>query len=135
MAATRRPYGVDHFDLVLALRTESSVSNLSFSRLRILDLYDDSLHRQILNRLTLEARDTGAQVMHVAAGHFSWGDALHTALGHREQQSASIEHRERGSPLTPNRLRRDNGPCSLLSQAVSEECDFCPTSKSCVAKL
>lgn len=81
---------MDHFDLVLALRTGSSVSNLSFSRLRILDLYDDSLHRQILNRLTLEARDTGAQVMHVAAGLFSWGDALHTELGPREQQSASI---------------------------------------------
>jgi hypothetical protein len=40
--------------------------------------------------LTLEARDTGAQVMHVAAGLFSWGDALHTELGPREQQSASI---------------------------------------------
>ena len=80
MASSRRPYGVDHFDLVLALRTNEGVHNFNFPRRRVLQLYDESFSREILSRLARDMRETGEQVVHVAAGLFSWGDALHAAM-------------------------------------------------------
>lgn len=90
MSSTRRPYGVDHFDLVLSLRAGEEVRNLSFSRLRTLQLYDDSLYSQVMQTLARELRETGSQAVHIAAGLFSWGDALYSALRSDEPQSAAI---------------------------------------------
>ena len=88
MARSRRPYGYDHFDLVLTLRTSQGVRRLRYNHVRVMQLYDESLARDVVSSLGRELRETGAQVMDVAAGLFSWGDALHAALGPSEQPAS-----------------------------------------------
>jgi hypothetical protein len=80
LAGSRRPYGVDHFDLVLAVRNEDSVRNLTFSQLHIRQLYEDDLAHQLLALINREVGQAGSAAVHLAAGLFSWGDALHAAL-------------------------------------------------------
>lgn len=83
MAACRRPYGVDHFDLAIAVRDGDDVRNVNFSKLRVKQLYEDDFSDQLRSLLAL---DPGATVRarHIAVGLFSWGDALHQALASQD---------------------------------------------------
>jgi hypothetical protein len=81
LASSRRPYGVDHFDLSIAFGAAGSVRNLTFNRLRVQHLYEEALPRELVDELGKVAQVAGATVVHVAAGLFSWGDAMHQALG------------------------------------------------------
>lgn len=80
MAASRRPYGVDHFDLALAYRSGGFVRRLSFSRVHVAELYDDALASQILTVLAREVSEARTALVHFSAGLFSWGNALDLAL-------------------------------------------------------
>jgi hypothetical protein len=74
LASCRRPWGIDHFDLVLSWR-HADYEPPRRARLRGLrpaDLYGpDHLAARLMALLG------GAEAVHVAAGLFSWGDAAH----------------------------------------------------------
>jgi hypothetical protein len=76
----RRPYGIDHFELVLALSRHDGrpVESARFRDLRPSDLYDpDGVSARLI--AFLRGGDA-APPARVAASLFSWGDAAHEAL-------------------------------------------------------
>jgi hypothetical protein len=78
LSRTRRPWGIAHFDLALAVRGEhaSRPRTLSLRRMDPVDLYPGDVLVAQLRRL-IEAEQA---VAHVAVALFSWGDAAHAAL-------------------------------------------------------
>jgi hypothetical protein len=81
MANSRRPYGIDHFDLALALRIggETEVRQLSLNRLRARQLYEESFLQDLATFFGREMAEV-PKLWHLAAGVFPWGDAVHAAL-------------------------------------------------------
>jgi hypothetical protein len=80
LAECRRPWGVDQFDLTLAWRSGGSNGRprrVQWRRLRPPDLYDSGW---LANHLAAVYPAGQPAVVHVAAGLFSWGEALHRAL-------------------------------------------------------
>lgn len=76
VARCRRPFGIDQFDLALALRpaTGSPVSRMY--RLRPADLYSENA----LEQFSAFLLEQGGQPGKMAAALFSWGDAAHRAM-------------------------------------------------------
>jgi hypothetical protein len=85
LAGCRRPYGVDQFDLAIAYRGEGQVRNLTFERLRVIELYEDGLAHQVTAALRREIAGLPA-ALHLTAGLFSWGEALHAAMEDKHQR-------------------------------------------------
>jgi hypothetical protein len=81
MASSRRPYGIDHFDLALALRIggDTEVRQLSLNRLRARQLYEESFLQDMAAFFSKEMAEV-PKLLHLAAGLFPWGDAVHAAL-------------------------------------------------------
>jgi hypothetical protein len=83
LAHCRRPFGIDYFDLVLAVCEpgDRQAEKLQLEKLRIVELYDESLPSRLAKVLSRrkESRETGSEVR-VSAAIFSWGDAAHEAL-------------------------------------------------------
>ena len=79
-AECRRPYGINAFDLTVAFRvgSEDDVRSQTFSRLKPIELYDDSFAGRLLELLGLHVSRPAS--LRVSAGFFSWGDAAHQAL-------------------------------------------------------
>ena len=75
LAESRRPYGIDHFDLAIAYRSGSSTENQYFKRLRPLSLYEDDFARELQKKLKDVASRGGAEALLVSAACFSWGEA------------------------------------------------------------
>lgn len=76
----RRPWGIDGFDLAVAVRTdEEKVVSHRFLRMRPKDLYGEDMPRQLAS-LFLPRLADGRGPRRVAAALFSWGDAAHSAL-------------------------------------------------------
>ena len=80
LGAVRRPWGIDGFDLAVAIAGEDGTPrSLSLRRLRPADLY----HTETLNRLRgflASHRGATPAAMSIAVALFSWGDAAHAAL-------------------------------------------------------
>jgi hypothetical protein len=76
IATTRRPFGIDHFDLALAWRDVSgaAVRSHRFLQLRPVELYTEAF----LDQLAALLRP--AEPAHVSVAVFSWGDAAHAEL-------------------------------------------------------
>lgn len=85
LAGTRRPYGIDHFDLTLAFRTETDprVRSLAFDRLRPIDLYQETFPHRLAGMLAKELGQLKPSALRVSAALFSWGEAAHQALPSR----------------------------------------------------
>jgi hypothetical protein len=85
LAGGRRPYGIDQFDLTLALGSGAGgrVRRLAFDRLRPMDLYQESFPERLASSLAREAG--GLRVLSVSAALFSWGEAAHRALPNRAE--------------------------------------------------
>jgi hypothetical protein len=77
---SRRPYGINAFDLTLAFRIggDKAVRSHTFSRLKPIELYDESFATRLLEMLGLHMAKPAP--LRVSAGYFSWGDAAHQAL-------------------------------------------------------
>jgi hypothetical protein len=77
---SRRPYGINAFDLTLAFRIggDKDVRSHTFSRLKPIELYDDSFAARLLEMLGLHVAKPAP--LRVSAGYFSWGDAAYQAL-------------------------------------------------------
>jgi hypothetical protein len=80
VAATRRPFGIDHFDLALAWRESgaTAVRSQRFLQLRPIDLYTERFLAQ-LHALLFGPEPAFAGV-HLSVAVFSWGDAAHAEL-------------------------------------------------------
>jgi hypothetical protein len=73
----RRPFGIDHFDLALALRPAGSGPPISrLFRLRPADLYCETATAQMSAFLL----GNGSPPARIAAALFSWGDAADRAI-------------------------------------------------------
>jgi hypothetical protein len=85
LAGCRRPYGIDQFDLTLALAPGAGgrMRRLAFDRLRPMDLYQESFPERLASSLAREAG--GMQALSVSAALFSWGEAAHRALPNRAE--------------------------------------------------
>jgi len=84
LAACRRPYGIDSFDLTLAFDTGNKrPASVRLDKLRPMDLYQETLPEKLAGFLAGEAAHVKAASMHLTAGFFSWGDAAHQALPQR----------------------------------------------------
>lgn len=78
MSATRRPYGIDSFDLALAVDEGSErPRSTRFNRIRPIELY---LEGTLDARLSEWLGGCGLRPVHVAAALFSWGDLADAAL-------------------------------------------------------
>jgi hypothetical protein len=77
---SRRPYGINAFDLTLAFRVggDKDVRSHTFTRLKPMELYDDSFAARLLDMLGLHVAKPSP--LRVSAGYFSWGDAAYQAL-------------------------------------------------------
>jgi len=82
LGACRRPFGIDHFDVSIAVSVGGvSVQSLQYARLRPQELYgDSSVINEIYAAIAGSIADAGSGVVHIAAALFSWGDAAHAAL-------------------------------------------------------
>jgi hypothetical protein len=76
----RRPWGIDHFDLVVAVRDGTQPRTIEFKRLRPFDLYHDGDAVARLHRFLAPLTHPAAAGLPVAVALFSWGDAVHAAL-------------------------------------------------------
>lgn len=76
----RRPYGINAFDLTLAFRVDGDrgVRSHTFSRLKPIELYDESFAARLLEMLGLHVARPAP--LRISAGFFSWGDAAHQAM-------------------------------------------------------
>jgi hypothetical protein len=76
---TRRPFGIDHFDLALALRSPETgaVRSSRFARLRPADLYGEP-HEGL--RSFVAEHTAAPEGVLVSVALYSWGDAAHGAL-------------------------------------------------------
>jgi hypothetical protein len=85
IGSCRRPWGIDHFDLTLAVSAPgvTPAQTSSFRELRPLDLYADTrLAQQLIDclRSRVAAGEALESEIQVAGALFSWGDAAHAAL-------------------------------------------------------
>lgn len=76
----RRPYGINAFDLTVAFRVDGDkdVRSHTFSRLKPMELYDESFAARLLEMLGLHVARPAP--LRISAGFFSWGDAAHQAM-------------------------------------------------------
>jgi hypothetical protein len=80
LAGCRRPWGIAHFDLTIAISAAdlANPQTLRLSRLEPTELWSaDALLARIAT--LLPARPESAAPVHVAASLFSWGEAAHAA--------------------------------------------------------
>jgi hypothetical protein len=78
MSGTRRPYGIDSFDLALAVDEGSEQPRSTrFTRVRPLELYVEGA---LDARLAEWMAGCGKRPVHVAAALFSWGDLADATL-------------------------------------------------------
>lgn len=75
LSGTRRPFGIDNFDLALAYSHANGVTSELF-RLRPTDLYDDATAKRLAAFLAPAESGEGR----LAAAVFPWGEAAHRAL-------------------------------------------------------
>jgi hypothetical protein len=83
MATCRRPFGIDYFDLAVAVldKQGGKRDELSLSELRPGVLYDAaSLEDKLVEFIERRGRAMGGSAMHISTALFSWGDAAHEAL-------------------------------------------------------
>ena len=83
LSGCRRPYGLDYFDLAIALRCGDSgkIEKLSLNKLRPIELYQESLPERLTALFAKAfARRDLHNTIHLSAGLFSWGEAVHQAL-------------------------------------------------------
>ena len=82
MAHSRRPYGIDLFDLIVSYRFEKDGKPRSFrlNKVRAMDLYQDLLATNLLERLAEAMTHEQPVKVYISAAFFSWGDAAHHAL-------------------------------------------------------
>jgi hypothetical protein len=79
MSMARRPWGIDQFDLAIAISAEPGrPKSLKMQRLEAGDLYHDELLAR-LHGFLRSHHPAGSSVL-IAAALFSWGDAAHRAL-------------------------------------------------------
>jgi hypothetical protein len=84
LAGCRRPYGIDSFDLTLALgATGQKSASVRLDKLRPIELYQDSLPQRLAGFLCAEATRLRSASLHLTAALFSWGDAAYQALPQR----------------------------------------------------
>jgi hypothetical protein len=82
LANCRRPYGVDYFDLAVAVSDGSRTrDSLSLPKQKPLSLYETALH-EALSHLFSPSQN-GLAERRVSVALFSWGDATHAALPSR----------------------------------------------------
>jgi hypothetical protein len=81
LSNSRRPYGIDLFDLIVAYRAheDSQTQTFRLERLRPMELYQEPLPQTLLDRLTQSLARQPSR-LYVSAAFFSWGDAAHLAL-------------------------------------------------------
>jgi hypothetical protein len=82
LAGCRRPYGLDYFDLAIAMRCGDTgkVEQFTLNKLRPIELYQDSLTDRLTAMLNKAFASRGLNTIHLSAGLFSWGEAVHQAL-------------------------------------------------------
>jgi hypothetical protein len=81
LARTRRPFGINHFDLVVSCRTiDGRVRTERFLKLQPGDLYSDTMAPRISGLAPVAVRN---EPIRLAAALFSWGDAADAALPKR----------------------------------------------------
>ena len=86
IGGTRRPYGIDRFELALAcsLGEDTTLRTACFRDLRPLTLYvEGGLPDELatfLSDVAARPAPAGPEQLHVAAAIFSWGDAAHAVL-------------------------------------------------------
>jgi hypothetical protein len=82
MAGCRRPWGIAHFDLTVALESAGLAKprTLRLHRLEPSELWTTD---GLLARITalMPARPESTDPLHVAVALFSWGEAAHLAAG------------------------------------------------------
>lgn len=82
LAGCRRPFGIDYFDLIMALSDpeDRRPESIELEKLRIVELYEDSLAERLSRYFGARGgRDNGGG-LRVSLAIFSWGDAAHEAL-------------------------------------------------------
>jgi hypothetical protein len=79
----KRPFGIDNFDLAVALSgsPERPARSFSLKCLRPVSFYSDEV-RNLLSEL-VHAEAAGTSPVYVSAALFSWGEAAHAALPER----------------------------------------------------
>jgi hypothetical protein len=82
MAQSRRPYGIDLFDLIVSYRFEKDGKPRSFrlNKVPAMDLYQDLLPTNLLERLAHAMTPEQPVTVYISAAVFSWGDAADKAL-------------------------------------------------------
>src|SRR5688500_15113957 len=78
LAECRRPWGVNRFDLAIALRTGESQNSerLTFTHADPKSLYDGSIHESLSTWLAARP----ARPLYMAGAFFSWGEAAFAAV-------------------------------------------------------
>jgi hypothetical protein len=79
LAGSRRPYGIDYFDLRLVAGGAGPRARLDRAQLRPGSLYAASLEAEVLVLLHQGWRSAGG-LLSVSVSLFSWGDAAHSLL-------------------------------------------------------
>jgi hypothetical protein len=84
VASSRRPFGIDYFDLAVTIEDGSAIPPQSFSlqKLRPLVLYGTPLEAKIAEFIGCRRTTASApeRPLRVSTALFSWGDAAHEAL-------------------------------------------------------
>jgi len=82
LGTCRRPFGIDHFDVSIAVAVGGvAIQSLQYDRRRPQELYgDSSLITDMASVIAASLADAGSGAVHIAAALFSWGDAAHAAL-------------------------------------------------------
>jgi hypothetical protein len=83
VACCRRPFGIDYFDLAIAIVDKQGArrDELSLNELRPGVLYDAaSLEDKLVEYIERRRRAFGEGAIHISTALFSWGDAAHEAL-------------------------------------------------------
>jgi hypothetical protein len=87
LGATRRPWGINEFDLAIAVARDGDPSprSLSLQRLSPAALYGElegpgAVLEAVRRLLDQREGEPGGAIVHVAIALFSWGDAAHAAL-------------------------------------------------------
>ena len=79
LSETRRPWGIDLFDLVIAVRRgDGEAESLALERRAPTELYGREPLARTLQRFL--HGDSNEPIRHVSIALFSWGDAAHAAL-------------------------------------------------------
>ncbi len=81
LAAMRRPWGIDGFDLAVAVAVDGGAArSLSLRQLRPLDLYEAETPGRLRAFLHRDDAEQLPAVRRIAVAIFSWGDAAHEVL-------------------------------------------------------